>query len=136
MSVRTDSYQKMVRYYRSNLENQLALLQNQLAGLDPNDESTEFMAQYYQQQVEQLQNQLMDSQTLGEQVLDDLIDDELIRQEAARRGIVVTPEEVQFEIETQFGYERNPPTPTPTPQPVELTVLHSNDTWGYSEPCG
>lgn len=28
------------------------------------------------------------------------------------------------------------PTPTPTPQPVELTVLHTNDTWGYSEPCG
>ena len=28
------------------------------------------------------------------------------------------------------------PTPTPTPQPIELTVLHTNDTWGYSEPCG
>lgn len=28
------------------------------------------------------------------------------------------------------------PTPTPTPRPVELTVLHTNDTWGYSEPCG
>ncbi len=113
--IRTDTYEKMVRYYRSNLKNQLALLQDQLAGFDPNDQSTEFIAQYYQQQVEQLQNQLFDSQTLGEQVLDDLIDDELIHQEAARRGIVVTPEEVQSEIETQFGYERNPPTPTPTP---------------------
>jgi parvulin-like peptidyl-prolyl isomerase len=113
--VRTDMYEKMVRYYRSNLKNQLALLQDQLAGLDPNDQSTEFIAQYYQQQVEQLQNQLLDSQTLGEQVLDDLIDDELIRQEAVRRGTAVTSEEVQLEIETQFGYERNPPTPTPTP---------------------
>jgi 2',3'-cyclic-nucleotide 2'-phosphodiesterase (5'-nucleotidase family) len=28
------------------------------------------------------------------------------------------------------------PTPTPTPRPIELTVLHTNDTWGYSEPCG
>ena len=28
------------------------------------------------------------------------------------------------------------PAPTPTPQPIELTVLHTNDTWGYSEPCG
>jgi len=113
--IRTDIYQKMERYYRSNLENQLAMLQDQLDQLDPNDPSTEFIAQYYQQQVEQLQNQLLDLQMLGEQVLDDLIDDELIRQEAARRGIAVTSEEVQLEIETQFGYERNPPTPTPTP---------------------
>jgi 2',3'-cyclic-nucleotide 2'-phosphodiesterase (5'-nucleotidase family) len=28
------------------------------------------------------------------------------------------------------------PTSTPTPRPIELTVLHTNDTWGYSEPCG
>jgi len=29
-----------------------------------------------------------------------------------------------------------PPTPTPTPQPITLTVLHTNDTWGYVRPCG
>jgi len=113
--VRTDAYEKIVHYYRSNLKNQIAPLQDQLASLDPNDQSNEFIIQYYQQQLEQLQNELSDPQTLGQQALDDLIDDELIRQEAARRGIVVTPEEVQLEIETQFGYERNPPTPTPTP---------------------
>lgn len=113
--IRTDTYQKMVRYYRSNLQNQLATLQDQLARLDPNDQNSEFIVQYYQQQVEQLQTQLGNPQELGQQVLDDLIDDELIRQEATRRGIVVTTEEVQLEIETQFGYERNPPTPTPTP---------------------
>jgi parvulin-like peptidyl-prolyl isomerase len=113
--VRTDTYQKMVRYYRSNLKNQVAMLQDQLDSLDQDDQSTEFIVQYYQQQIEQLQSQVSDTQTLGEQVLDDLIDDELIRQEAVRRGIVVTSEEVQLEIETQFGYERNPPTPTPTP---------------------
>ena len=28
------------------------------------------------------------------------------------------------------------PTPTPTPQSLELTVLHTNDTLGYTEPCG
>jgi len=113
--IRADTFQKIVRYYRSNLKNQLAMLQNQLAGLDPDDASNQFIFQYYQQQIEQLQTQLSDPQTLGQQALDDLIDDELIRQEAARRGIVVTPEEVQLEIETQFGYERTPPTPTPTP---------------------
>ncbi len=113
--IRTDTYQKMVRYYRSNLQNQLAMLQDQLARLDPNDQSSEFIVSYYQQQVEQLQSQLGNPQELGQQVLDDLIDDELIRQEATRRGIEVTTEEVQLEIETQFDYERNPPTPTPTP---------------------
>lgn len=121
--IRTNTYEKMVHYYRSNLKNQLALLQDQLASLDPNDQSTEFIVQYYQQQVEQLQNQLLDSQALGEQVLDDLIDDELIRQEAARRGIMVTPEEVQSEIDIQFGYERNPPTPTPTPIITTTLIL-------------
>jgi parvulin-like peptidyl-prolyl isomerase len=113
--IRTDAYQKIVRYYRSNLNNQLAILQNQLDLLDQDDESMDFIAQYYQEQIEELQNQLLDTQTLGQQVLDDMIDDELIRQEAARRGITVTTEEMQLEIETQFGYERNPPTPTPTP---------------------
>ena len=78
--IRTDTYQKIVRYYRSNLKNQLAMLQDQLARLDPDDQSTEFIAQYYQQQIEQLQSQLGDSETLGQQVLDDLIDDELIHQ--------------------------------------------------------
>jgi len=33
-----------------------------------------------------------------------------------------------------------PQTPTPTPtspaQPFTLTLLHTNDTWGYTEPCG
>lgn len=120
--IRTDTYQKMVRYYRSNLKNQLAMLEDQLARLDQNDESNQFIVQYYQQRIEELQNQLADIQTLGQQVLDDMIDDELIRQEAARRGIVVTAEEVQLEIETRFGYERNPPTPTPTPITTTLTI--------------
>jgi len=36
----------------------------------------------------------------------------------------------------------SPPTNTPTPvsttapKPLELTVLHTNDTMGYTEPCG
>jgi parvulin-like peptidyl-prolyl isomerase len=119
--IRTDTYEKMVDYASANLNSQLDMLKDQLARLDPDDESTQFMYQYYQQQIEQLQSQL-EPQTLGEQVLDDLIDEELIRQEAARRGIVVTPEEVQLEIETQFGYERNPPTPTPTPITTTLTI--------------
>ena len=120
--IRTDAYQKMVRYYRSNLKNQLAMLQEELSRLDENDPSYEFMSQYYQQNIEQLQAEISDVHGLGQRVLDDMIDEELIRQEAARRGIVVTPEEVQLEIESQFGYDRNPPTPTPTPITTTLTI--------------
>jgi len=29
------------------------------------------------------------------------------------------------------------PAPRPTPaQPLTLTLLHTNDTWGYLRPCG
>lgn len=28
------------------------------------------------------------------------------------------------------------PTLAPTPVPVQLTVLHTNDNWGETEPCG
>jgi 2',3'-cyclic-nucleotide 2'-phosphodiesterase (5'-nucleotidase family) len=41
-----------------------------------------------------------------------------------------TPTKPPTPVPTSF------PTPTPTPQPIGLTVLHTNDTWGYSEPCG
>jgi parvulin-like peptidyl-prolyl isomerase len=44
-----------------------------------------------------------------------MIDAELVRQEAGNRNISVTADELQAEIEQQFGYIRNPPTPTPTP---------------------
>lgn len=37
-----------------------------------------------------------------------------------------------------------PPTPSPqptrmptaTPAPLDLTIVHTNDTWGYLDPCG
>jgi hypothetical protein len=34
--------------------------------------------------------------------------------------------------------EAPPPTsaPMPTSKPVQLTVLHTNDNWGETEPCG
>jgi hypothetical protein len=28
------------------------------------------------------------------------------------------------------------PTLTPLPDPIELTILHTNDNWGATEPCG
>lgn len=28
------------------------------------------------------------------------------------------------------------PVASPTPGPLTLTLIHSNDTWGYVDPCG
>jgi uncharacterized protein YcfL len=28
------------------------------------------------------------------------------------------------------------PTTTPLPSPIQLVVLHTNDNWGETEPCG
>jgi hypothetical protein len=28
------------------------------------------------------------------------------------------------------------PTPTPAPQPIELVVMYTSDTVGYTDPCG
>jgi parvulin-like peptidyl-prolyl isomerase len=117
--ISTREYQAMVQYRRFELANQVALLQNQLSRLDPTDEDQLFLVEYVQQQIQQAQAQ---SASLPSEVLVDMIDDELIRQEAARRNIVVTSEEVQEEIERQFGYERNPPTPTPTPITATITI--------------
>jgi parvulin-like peptidyl-prolyl isomerase len=110
--ISTREYQLMVKYRQFELANQTAMLESQLSTLDPTVEGQEFLVQYFQQQLQQLQSQNI---SLPLDVLDNMVDDELIRQEAARRGFVVTAEEVQEEVEQVFGYERNPPTPTPTP---------------------
>lgn len=117
--ISTRDYQAMVQYRRFDLGSQIAVLQAQLSSIDPTVEAQQFLVQYLQQQIQQLQGQQL---TLSTQVLDDMIDAELIRQEAVKRGITVTDGEVQEEIERQFGYERNPPTPTPTATPITPTV--------------
>ncbi len=115
--ISTRDYQQMVKYRRFELANQAVMLQDQLSRLDPTKEDEQFLVQYLQQQIQQLQSQ---SISLPLQVLDDMIDEQLILQEAARRNIIVTPDEVQQEVEQLFGYERNPPTPTPTPVPTAV----------------
>ena len=112
----TRDYQLRVKYRRFELANQVATVQAQLARLDPTKEDEQFLVSYLQQQVQQLQSQ---SIVLPTQVLDDLIDEVLIQEEATRRGLAVTPAEVQEEIERLFGLERNPPTPEPTPTVTE-----------------
>lgn len=110
--IRLDTYQNLVRYRRATYRSYLQQLQSQADRVDASDPNQSFYAQYLGQQIQQLQNQLM---SLSTSVLDELIDAEIIRKACTERGITVTPEEVDLEIERQFGYDRNPPTPEPTP---------------------
>jgi parvulin-like peptidyl-prolyl isomerase len=114
-------YQATIKYNRYVRANSIARLQDQLSQLDATAEDQQFLVQYIQQQIQQLQNA---ETTLPTDVLDNMIDNELVRQEAAKRNITVTADELQTDIEQQFGYERNPPTPTPTPitATAEITV--------------
>jgi hypothetical protein len=72
-------------------------------------------------QVQQFAGQqitlLEDPETLGQLVLDQMADEIIIRQAAEERGIVVTDDDVQREIEESFSYfdgESPPPLPSPT----------------------
>lgn len=109
--IRTSDYQRRVRYERWQLQAQAAQLQQRQAQLDPEAENQESMAQFLNQQLQQIQAQISQ---VPRQTVQEMIDDELVRQEAERRGITVSDEELQQEIEEQFGYHRTLPTPTPT----------------------
>jgi len=74
-------------------------------------------------QLDQIQASLDTPTSVGQQVLDALVDEALIRQEAKRRGISVTPEEVEAFAQEQFGYFPNG-TPTPTITPTEVTITY------------
>jgi len=115
--IRLDTYQRWVRYRRFDMDNYMQSMQAQMSQLDPNDETNKALISYMQQEISQLQVQRANIPTSA---LDELINDELMRQEAQRRGITVTADEIEKEIQSQFGYDPNPPTPVPT-APVTAT---------------
>jgi len=121
--IRTDTYQKMVGYRRFLILNYIANLQAQKAQLDPTNESSEFLAQYLQQSIDEVQSQML---TLDMQVLDNLIDEELIRQEAVKNGLSVTEQEVndaiQREVARGAGFVTAPDATATAATAVEATA--------------
>jgi parvulin-like peptidyl-prolyl isomerase len=76
--------------------------------------------------MQQVATQLQSPETVGQQVLDDMIGEILIRQEARRRGITVSPEEIETSIQENFNFfPGGTPTPTITPTEVILPTLSS-----------
>ncbi|NIO72218.1 MAG: hypothetical protein GTN71_25130 [Anaerolineae bacterium] len=121
--IRTGTYQRMVRYRRFLILNYIANLQAQKAQLDPTNESSEFLAQYLQQSIDEVQSQML---TLDMQVLDNLIDEELIRQEAVKNGLSVTEQEVndaiQREVARGAGFVTAPDATATAATAVEATA--------------
>ncbi len=76
-------------------------------------------------QVQQFAGQqiglLEDPQTMGQLVLDQMVDEQLVLQAAAARGIFVSEEDVQKEIEESFSYYGGA-APTALPSPTETIV--------------
>lgn len=80
------------------------------------DESSAFLVQFYEQQLQQVAARGTVDQ-VSQTALSTLVDELLIRNEAARRNIVVTSEDVQLDVETSLGYYRSTLTPFPTNTP-------------------
>ena len=112
LSVR--EFQARTRYQSASLISQFNSLQSNFAQMG-NDPSMAFLQQYFQQQATSLVNEIL---SLPRNELERMIEDELVRQEAARRKIVVTTDEVDEEVEREFGYFRATPTPTVGPSPT------------------
>lgn len=115
--ISTREFQKRFRFAQAALQQQAAFLQQEIAALDPNDPTQGTIAAIYRQQLNQINLQLEDPVALGRAVLQQMIDERLIRQEAERRGIRVSPEAVDREIERRFGFFRETPKPAASPTP-------------------
>jgi foldase protein PrsA len=130
--ISTADFEARVRYQRLMLQRQRDFYTAQRMSLDPTDPNATFLLEYLNEQIRQLDAQLSSSYAtlLGKEVLDAMIQGELVRQEAARRGIIISQEEIDRAIEEQFGYDRDAtaalltPTP-PIPSETPLTATPS-----------
>jgi len=119
--ISTGDWQTQTSYYRYNIirriENTLQLAS--LFGSDPNSLAS------ITSQLQPLLAQL-EPLTAGQSTLDFMVDDTLIRQEANSRGITITEEKFEQELEQAFGYFADgTPTPTATFEPISTPTLSS-----------
>jgi foldase protein PrsA len=98
--IRTDVYQDLVTYRRYNHYVTISNLQSSLEQLQTaDDETSDFLVTFYQQQLSQLQSQLS---AIPQSALEELIEDALIRQKAEAEGITVSAADVDENIQTDL----------------------------------
>jgi len=109
--ISVENFQARARLYRQQLLGQYNIyFQYQQFGLD------------VQSQLDQINNLLNSPEEIGQTVLDQMVNEELVRQEAAKRGIIVSAQQVEESIQAQFNYFPNG-SPTPTVTPTENPLL-------------
>jgi len=121
---------KAVRYQRLQMIDQLSQLNQyvQLAQAFGADAST---IQQYSDQASTISSQLEQPDVVGRAALDSLINQEVVRQEAARKGITVSPEELDKEVQEAFSYYVNgTPTPAPTDTAAPTSTTGPTSTVG------
>ena len=125
--ISASDFQEYARFIRLQYVNQyLQTYQlSQLFGSDENSKS------YFDSSLQQIAAQL-ETATLGQNVLNSLIEDKLIRQEAAKRGITVSADELNQDLDRYFSFFPNgtptptattPPWPTSTLSPLQMTLV-------------
>jgi peptidyl-prolyl cis-trans isomerase D len=107
-------YQQSLRVSSSSLLSTFNQINSNMSqvGTDP---SMSFLRDYLIQQQSQVVSQLL---SLPRSQYNQMIDDVLVRQEAVKRGLTVSTDEIDQEVEVQFGYQRATPTPTAGPSPT------------------
>lgn len=115
-----NDFQARVRMERQRIINQYNqyLFYGKMMGLDPKTDPN--LAPQLQQIAQYLGTPLV----VGQNVLDTMIDERLIMQAAADMGVTVTDEEVEQNIQENFGFfPDGTPTPTATAEPMVYSTL-------------
>ena len=112
-------YQTRLKFESGSLLTQYQSLLNNLQTVQ-NDPSLAFIKSSLQQQQQQIGQQII---TLPRAALENIIDDEIVRQEAKKRNIPAAADEIDQQVEQDFGYLRATPTPTAGPSPTTAATL-------------
>jgi parvulin-like peptidyl-prolyl isomerase len=129
--ISVEEFQSYVRYGRYNLLMAQRYWEEQKLALSATADDETLRS--YDAIIDQYRAELEEDNApnLASQALDELIEFQLARQEAERRGITVTEEELQRQIEVAFQYDRDAETagpeetvePTPTVEITSTPVL-------------
>ncbi|MHB9034651.1 MAG: peptidylprolyl isomerase [Anaerolineae bacterium] len=118
------AYNKRLAYREWDYNSYLQQLTNERA-VYAKDSTQSFMVDLIDQEISSVQTEI---QSLPSTALSELIDEQIVKQEAARRGITVSDADLQYNLETQFGYYSVTPTPAPTTPPTSEPTASASPT--------
>ena len=111
-------FQPLLTYRRFRLHDNILALNSQLQQMDTTSEDNQFLVQFYQQQLQQLESMLA---TAPDSALDELIEDELIQAKAAEAGLTVTSAEVSTFLNEQLAASVTSASPLTDTQGITVT---------------